>query len=320
MPRGRRPLQRVPAPARSVTPRKPGPPDCANPRLCRTVTVTMPELPEVETLRRMLESQLRSRTIVAARRSRSRLHVSSRGGGLGALAGRRIERVERRGKYLIFRLDEGRALLSHLGMSGRWLFFEREPARRLPHVHARLDFADGARLWFQDPRRFGQLRVLPGTALARDASLARLGRDPLDPPLASAELAALAHGVRASVKAMLLDQRRIAGIGNIYASEILHRARIDPRRRAGALKPAEWAAVAAEIPAVLTEAIDRMGTTFSMYRTPAGEPGGYGERLRVYDRAGEPCRVCGTAIRRILQGQRSTFYCPYCQGRRSPRA
>src|SRR5262245_23223743 len=278
----------------------------------------MPELPEVETLRRMLESQVVSRTIVATRRSRSRLHVSSRGGGLSALTGRRIERVERRGKYLLFRLDGERALLSHLGMSGRWLFFDREPSTRLEHVHARLEFADGAQLWFQDPRRFGQLRVLGGSQIARDPSLARLGKDPLEPPLPGAELAALARAVRASVKALLLDQRRIAGIGNIYASEILFRAKIDPRRRAGTLDRGEWDAVAVEIPAVLTEAIDRMGTTFSMYRTTNGEPGGFGERLRVYDRAGEPCRNCGTPIRRIVQGQRSTFFCPSCQRRGRP--
>jgi formamidopyrimidine-DNA glycosylase len=277
----------------------------------------MPELPEVETLRRMLESQVRSRTIVAARRSRTRLHVSSRGGALSALVGRHIERVERRGKYLLFRLDGDHALLSHLGMSGRWLFFEREPRQALSHVHARLEFSDGARLWFQDPRRFGQLRVLAGAQLARDASLARLGRDPLDPPLVGAELAALAHGVTTSVKVMLLDQRKLAGIGNIYASEILHRAGVDPRRRAGALARSEWDAIAVEIPAVLTEAIDRMGTTFSMYRTSNGEPGNFGERLRVYDRAGEPCRRCGTPIRRIVQGQRSTYFCPSCQRRSS---
>ena len=275
----------------------------------------MPELPEVETLRRMLDSRVRSRTIVAARRSRSRLHVSSRGGALSALVGRRVERVERRGKYLIFRLDAEHALLSHLGMSGRWLFFDRVPESPMLHVHARLEFSDGTRLWFQDPRRFGQLRVLVGGALARDASLTRLGRDPLDPPLTGSELAALARGVRTSVKVLLLDQRRIAGIGNIYASEILHRARVDPRRRSLLVTRAQWSAVAAEIPAVLNEAIDSLGTTFSMYRTLSGEPGGFGDRLRVYDRAGERCLTCGSVIRRIVQGQRATYYCPHCQSR-----
>ena len=272
----------------------------------------MPELPEVETLRRMLEPRVRRRRIAAAHRSRARLHTSSRGGTLAALAGRRIERVERRGKYLLFRLDGGLALLSHLGMSGRWLFYRREPEAALPHVPARIDFEDGARLWFQDPRRFGQLRVLTDAALERDASLARLGRDPLTPPLTSGELAELARGSRTNIKTLLLDQRRIAGIGNIYASEILHRAHVDPRRRSGTLTRDEWGAIAVEIPAILSAAIDSMGTTFSMYRTIWGESGQYGSQLQVYDRAGEPCRTCGTAIRRIVQGARSTFFCPRC--------
>src|SRR5437899_2221055 len=120
----------------------------------------------------------------------------------------------------------------------------------------------------------------------------------------------MARGVKTSAKTMLLDQRRIAGIGNIYASEILHRARVDPRRLAGALTRAQCEAIAVQISSVLTEAIDREGTTFSMYRTLAGEPGGYGTQLYVYDRAGRPCRTCGTPIVRIVQGQRSTFYCP----------
>ena len=119
-----------------------------------------------------------------------------------------------------------------------------------------------------------------------------------------------------AVKTFLMDQRRIAGLGNIYASEVLHRAGLDPRRHAGGLTLREWEAVAAEIRAVLAEAIAGMGTTFSTYRTVWGEPGQYGESLRVYDRANEPCRRCGTPIRRIVQGQRSTFYCPSCQGGR----
>jgi formamidopyrimidine-DNA glycosylase len=126
----------------------------------------------------------------------------------------------------------------------------------------------------------------------------------------------MALGSRVAVKTFLMDQRRIAGLGNIYASEVLHRAGLDPRRRAGALAEREWGAVAAEIRAVLAEAIAAMGTTFSSYRTVWGEPGQYGESLRVYDRANEPCQRCGTPIRRIVQGQRSTFYCPSCQGGR----
>jgi formamidopyrimidine-DNA glycosylase len=275
----------------------------------------VPELPEVETLRRMLESRVTGRVVDTASRSRSKLHVSARGGALSTLVGRRIERIERRGKYLLFRLDADVTLLSHLGMSGRWLFYERDPAEPLDHVHARLRFRDGSALWFQDPRRFGQLRVLDAKQLERDLSLRRLGRDPLDPPLSGEALAALGDGSRASVKALLLDQGRIAGVGNIYASEILHRAAVDPRRQASSLALAEWNRVAAETVTVLREAISRMGTTFSMYRTIWNEPGQYGDQLRVYERGGEPCRTCGTPIRRIIQGQRSTYFCPHCQPR-----
>src|SRR5262249_1700054 len=128
-------------------------------------------------------------------------------------------------------------------------------------------------------------------------------------------LRAAARGARTSIKAWLLDQRRIAGLGNIYVSEVLFRARVDPRRRAGALDAEEWARVAGEIPAVLEESIARMGTTVSTFRPLWNEPGRYGEELLVYDRAGEPCRTCGTPIRRIVQAGRATFFCPSCQRR-----
>jgi formamidopyrimidine-DNA glycosylase len=272
----------------------------------------MPELPEVETVRRMIEARVRGRVVAEARRSRARLHVSSRSSGLAALRGRTLDSVDRRGKYLLLGFGDV-TLLSHLGMSGRWLFFEDAPARAMPHVHARLEFEDGSALWFQDPRRFGQLRVVAASGIERDLSLRKLGRDPLDPPLTEGELAKLAKGARVAVKVFLLDQARIAGIGNIYASEILFRARVHPARRAGSLGVGEWRRIAVEIPAVLQESIDRMGTTFSSYRTIWNEPGAYGDQLRVYDRAGEPCRRCGNAIRRVIQGQRSTFYCPTCQ-------
>src|SRR5438093_823737 len=160
----------------------------------------MPELPEVETLRRMLEERVVGRTVATTRRSRARLHVSARSSGLARLDGLRLDRVDRRGKYLLFRFDGGLVLLSHLGMSGRWLFFARPPAERFPHVHARLDFRDGSTLWFQDPRRFGQLRVVAGATLDRDAALARLGRDPLDPPLSVDELLVMGRGARVAIK------------------------------------------------------------------------------------------------------------------------
>ena len=281
----------------------------------------MPELPEVETVRRMLEANVLGRAIETLGLSRKRLRQRAPDPKLARrVRGRQIERASRHGKFLLLGLDGGLTLISHLGMSGRWLFYPRGDAPALDHVHVRIAFADGSLLLYQDPRRFGMFRGVATEALGRDPSLRRLGPDPLLTPLDGDALRAKARGVRASVKTFLLDQRRIAGIGNIYASEILHRARVHPARRSGALEGEEWARIAAETGAVLRESVDRMGTTFSMYRTLWNEPGGYGDRLLVYDRAGAPCRTCGTPIRRAVQGQRATFFCPKCQpGRfRSP--
>lgn len=274
----------------------------------------MPELPEVETVRRMLESTVVGRRIRDVRLSKHGL----RGGERGVLVprrarGRAVERLERHGKYLLIRLSDGVTLLSHLGMSGRWLFHREPPGRAAKHVHVRIAFEDGSELWFEDPRRFGLLRALDSARAFEDRALAPLGPDPLAAPPDAALLAALARGLRSAIKLFLLDQRRLAGLGNIYASEVLHRAGVDPRRAAGGIRPAEWDAIAREIVAVLGEAVERMGTTFSTYRTLWNQPGAYGDQLRVYDRAGEPCRRCRSPIRRIVQGQRSTFYCAVCQ-------
>ncbi len=274
----------------------------------------MPELPEVETVRRMLESSVLGRTVARVRLSGKRLRGPVARALPRRLAGRTFTAARRVGKYLLLDLDGGLTLLSHLGMSGRWLFRERPDEAPLDHVHARLAFADGSEMLYQDPRRFGLLELHETGALAHHRALASLGPDPVADPPTGARLHALARGARVAVKPFLLDQRRIAGIGNIYASEVLFRAKVSPRRRAGALTRTEWDAVARETVATLDEAIAGMGTTFDAYRTLWGEPGAYGERLLVYDRAGEPCRVCGASIRRLVQGQRSTFYCPRCQG------
>ncbi len=280
----------------------------------------MPELPEVETVRRMLESTVHGRTIRRLERSRHRLHVSAAGTKRGIdLTGRAIEGVGRHGKFLLIALSGGVTVISHLGMSGRWLFFDDTRPPGLAHVHVKITFDDGTRLWFQDPRRFGMFRAIPTVGVADDASLRQLGPDPIADPPSGASLARIARGVQVNVKNFLLDQRRIAGIGNIYASEILHRAGVHPGRRAGTIRDEDWERIAGETGQVLRAAIERMGTTFSSYRTLWNEPGSYGDQLRVYDRAGEPCRKCGTPIQRIVQGQRSTFYCTSCQRMRPRR-
>ncbi len=274
----------------------------------------MPELPEVETVRRMLAQSVLGRTVARVETSGLRLRGPIAADLSRRLAGHRFTGARRVGKYLLLDLDGRLTLLSHLGMSGRWLFWRRRPTDPLTHVHARIHFRDGAALWFQDPRRFGMLELLATERAPAHPALRILGPDPVADPPTGPRLHALARGARVAVKNFLLDQRRIAGLGNIYASEVLFRAGVSPRRRAGGLTHAEWDAIARQTTATLDEAIARMGTTFSAYRTLWGEPGGYGERLRVYDRAGEACRVCGAPIRRIVQGQRSTFYCPRCQG------
>jgi len=275
----------------------------------------MPELPEVETVRRMLATAIPGRRIASARVSTKKLRTSSLASLPRQLKGRTFGEPRRTGKFLLMDLEGGRTLLSHLGMSGRWLFWPRgkPPDAALQHVHLKLSFEDGGTLWYQDIRRFGMLRVLETAKLARDASLKLLGPDPLAERRDGAALREAARGARTSIKVWLLDQRRIAGLGNIYVSEVLFRVRLDPRRRAGAVSLPEWDRIAAEVPAVLEESIARMGTTFSTYRTLWNEPGQYGEDLLVYDRAGEPCRVCGSEVRRIVQAGRSTFFCPSCQ-------
>ncbi|MBI5170198.1 MAG: bifunctional DNA-formamidopyrimidine glycosylase/DNA-(apurinic or apyrimidinic site) lyase [Candidatus Eisenbacteria bacterium] len=276
----------------------------------------MPELPEVETVRRMLAAHVPGKRVATAAVSRHRLRTQSLAALPKQLEGRAFAEPRRTGKFLFLDLDGGMTLLSHLGMSGRWLF---SPAgvdaldEAMPHVHLRLTFEDRSRLWYQDIRRFGMLRVVPLDRLAKDPSVKLLGPDPLEQPPTAESLRACAKGSRVAVKTFLLDQRKLAGIGNIYASEILFRAAIDPRRAAGALSLAEWARVAPEIGAVLGDAVARMGTTFSTYRTIWNEPGQYGEQLLVYDRPGQPCRRCGGEVKRFVQGGRATFWCPACQ-------
>jgi formamidopyrimidine-DNA glycosylase len=275
----------------------------------------MPELPEVETVRRHLEGAILGRTVRSVRLSGKRLRGPVTPGLERKLRGRTFRAVRRHGKYLLADLDEGLTLISHLGMSGRWLF-RKDPTRLPAHVHARIAFDGGAELWFQDPRRFGLLRLAKTAALGSDPGLRVLGPDPIASPPTGEAFHALGRRARVSIKVFLLDQKRIAGIGNIYASEILHRALVDPRRRATTLTRRDWDAIARETSAVLAEAIARMGTTFSDYRTVWNEPGEYGAQLLVYDRVGEPCRRCGAPIRRLVQAQRSTYYCGACQRRR----
>jgi formamidopyrimidine-DNA glycosylase len=225
------------------------------------------------------------------------------------LTGRVIEGIERRGKYLLFRLSGSDALLAHLGMSGALLLQPTE-ARRQPHDHVRLRLSGGQQLTYNDPRRFGLLRF---GRIEDLVELATVGPDPLGPTFSVTDLAALTRGRKKPVKNLLMDQRALGGIGNIYANEILFRAGIRPGRQARRLTRTELMRLLHAIRAVLGSAIRLGGSSISDYRDGTGRPGYFQLRLRVYDRGGKPCPRCHTTIHRTVHAGRSSFYCPQCQ-------
>jgi len=274
----------------------------------------VPELPEVETVARSLRPRIVGRTISAVWTSGLSLRRPvDRAGLRRACAGARVERVERRGKYLVVALSSGRALVCHLGMTGR-LLVEPPGRPRAPHTHVVFALGAGAdELRYVDPRRFGHLVALPTAALDDSDELGGLGVDPLSPAFTAAGLRGALAGSARAIKEALLDQRVLAGVGNIYACEALFVAGISPRRKAGRLGPARAEALHRAIAAVLQEAVARRGTSFSDYVDADGQSGDNQHHLAVYGRQGAPCSRCQGPIRRIVQGGRSTFYCPRCQ-------
>ncbi len=289
----------------------------------------MPELPEVETIVRRLARRLPGRTVIRADVRRPNVVRGSPRKLERALEGATIASVSRRGKFLVFRLEDGRVWWSHLRMTGQWRVERprRGSARRAgraraardapadPYARAVFDLDDGSRLTYVDVRTLGEMEVLTARGWARRE--AAMGVEPLSPAFTPDLLDDLLDHSGRQVKEFLLDQAKIAGIGNIYASEALWRARISPRRRARNVGPVRAMALHAAIVGVLQDAIRKAGTTLGEtsqdYVDSDGVPGGFAEFLAVYDREGEPCRRCGTPIRRIVQGQRSTYYCPTCQ-------
>jgi len=272
----------------------------------------VPELPEVETTRRGLAPLLVGRRIAALVVRRRRLRLPIPRALDAAVPGATIRAVERRAKYLLIATDAGTALV-HLGMSGSLRLLARAtPAGA--HDHWDLVLEGGARLRLNDPRRFGVLLWTTGDPLAHRL-LRDLGPEPLalsDATLAAA-LAARARGRRVAVKQFLLDQKVVVGVGNIYASEALFRARLAPGRAAGRVTAPEWRRLARGVRAVLALAIRKGGTTLRDFTRPDGEPGRFRIALAVYDRAGRPCRRCRTPVRSRVQGQRATYWCPRCQ-------
>ncbi|MBM4285586.1 MAG: bifunctional DNA-formamidopyrimidine glycosylase/DNA-(apurinic or apyrimidinic site) lyase [Deltaproteobacteria bacterium] len=271
----------------------------------------MPELPEVEVIRRGLAPRLRGRRFNGVAEGPHRLRRQSPAPDFSRwLPGRRVLDLRRRGKYLLLDLEGGATLLFHLGMTGR-LLLTPGPPPPLPHVHLTFRLEGGLALLFQDVRRFGQALIFPpGMDLT---PLEQVGREPLSPQVTARRLAKMARGRFRPLKNFLLDGRIMAGIGNIYASEIMFAARLHPAAPVGSLSPADWRRLLRHTRRILRAAIARGGTTINDYLDSHGRTGLFQLDLLVYGRHGEACRKCGAAIERLNQGGRSTFFCPCCQ-------
>jgi formamidopyrimidine-DNA glycosylase len=275
----------------------------------------MPELPEVETVMRGLRARLEGRVIARVRIGRPDLRWQLPLGLGQRLTGARVTGFRRRAKYILMRLDRGDSLLIHLGMSGRMLIAPDTGEQPAPHEHVTLTTDDGFRVGFVDPRRFGSLDLVPTEAEDSHRLLADLGPEPLDAAFDAASLSAALRGRKTSIKAALLDQRTVAGLGNIYVCEVLFRARVGPERLADSVAGARAARLVPAIRAVLTEAIAAGGSSLRDYVQPDGELGYFQHAWQVYGREGERCEGCPgppacAGIRRIVQSARSTFYCP----------
>jgi formamidopyrimidine-DNA glycosylase len=283
----------------------------------------MPELPEVETIRRQLAPALEGRRIDAVHVRDPRWCDPAPPEAIeDALRGRRIERVGRRGKYLIVSLEDDVHLVMHLRMTGN-LSLTDEPDDP-PHTRVAIELDAGPRVLFVDVRRFGTGDVLLGSDALGEYFESRLGVEPLSPDFTAEALRALARGRKQPVKAFLLNQERIAGVGNIYADEALFRAKIHPLRAVGTLKRVQIEALRDGVVESLELGIDSKGASIDDYRHIDGERGGFQDRFLAYSREGKPCVRCGTPIEKLRVAGRGTYVCPSCQRRprvrRSPAA
>lgn len=272
----------------------------------------MPELPEVETVRRTLHPRVVGRRIrkVEILTPRQIYHPDPRTFA-AELQGALFEDIDRRGKYLLFHLGP-LLLVAHLRMSGH-LYVCGPDRPREKHLHVVFHLDDGQELRYADQRKFGGFHLLGPDRQGIPKGLANLGPEPLSAAFTPEVLAALLAGRQTSVKAALLNQALVAGLGNIYADEALFCARIHPARPAGSLTPDEVARLHGCIRRVLLRAVERRGTTFSLYRDGEGNEGDMYDELQVFDRTGEPCPVCGTPIQKVAVAQRGTHFCPRCQ-------
>jgi formamidopyrimidine-DNA glycosylase len=274
----------------------------------------MPELPEVEVICRGLAPALEGRRFLAVKAGDKRLRRQAAPGELSRwVVGRRLLALSRRGKYLLFQLEGGATLLIHLGMTGRLLLGPLPSP--LPHIHLVFRLDDGVELIYQDARRFGQILVFPPEVVP--PPLAQVGEEPFSPKVTAAWLVEQTHSRTRPVKNFLLDGRVVAGIGNIYACEILFAAGIHPATPVSRLSRQDWSRVLKETRRILKAAIAKGGSTVNNYRNSRGEAGFFQLELLVYKKTGEPCHRCGTPIEVLKQAGRSTFFCPACQPPRS---
>lgn len=285
----------------------------------RDISAPMPELPEVETVMRGLTPLIVGHRIVRVERRVQRLRTPLPATLPARLTGHTVTRLTRRAKYILGDLSSGDTLLIHLGMTGG--FFVREPSENLfKHDHLVLHLSNDTRVAYHDPRRFGQFEVIPANTINTYAALTQLGPEPLDVAFTPAVLRAALMAKKTSIKAALLDQHVVAGLGNIYVSEALHMAGIHPERQAHDITVPKIKKLHTAIIEVLTRAIAAGGSTLKDYRHPDGELGFFQNQFLVYDRADQACQTCGPKTKtahkivRIVQNGRSTFYCPRCQG------
>ena len=288
----------------------------------------MPELPEVETVKRGLEPMLKGRRIERVETRRAGLRFPFPQGFAARLSGAKVEQLSRRAKYILMELDNGLSLLVHLGMTGRFTVLSPKGVANLgefyfesgagegadgPHDHVVFHLEAGVRLVYSDPRRFGMMDLVETQAASQHKLLKDIGVEPLGNALSADYLAQKFKGKAAPLKAALLDQRIIAGLGNIYVCEALFRAKLSPKRKAGAVKPDKLEELVRHIRDILNEAILAGGSTLQDFQGTDGAKGSYQQRFLVYDREDEPCPNCGKPIKRIVQSGRSSFYCASCQ-------
>jgi formamidopyrimidine-DNA glycosylase len=280
----------------------------------------MPELPEVETVRRGLAPALEGRRIVRAEARRPDLRFPLPENFANRLTGRTIRHLARRAKYLVAELDANEALIMHLGMTGRFTVsgaptagYVHDPGEDSRHDHVVFHMEGGERVVFNDPRRFGSMDLWPMSGIDAYPAFADLGPEPMSNRFSGAYLREVLKTRKTPIKSALLDQSIVAGLGNIYVCEALYRAGVSPSRLAGSISGPRLERLAAEVRVVIAEAIEAGGSSISDFAAADGSLGYFQHKFKVYDREGEPCGACGRVITRLVQAGRSSFYCKKCQ-------